>query len=609
TGVMLATDLMRQVSYLSDNTSEQTRKSAQAYQDARDHLAPYKRVLDVYTSRWFGNAPSKKDKFDSVVEFLKRDDTQAWLEDPLKPENRLPKDDYMKAGEVAKIALKSAEEKRFFHWELEFPEVFFAPSTRGGQDVQLDKEGGFDAVVGNPPYIPTEQLHEDDKAFFIVKFTLERKYESSVIFTQVGLQITSNLGLVGTITPIIWQTGENYSAFRKAYLQSDYQPVRLVNLPFDVFPDAYVDTGIQIIGRPTNDDMMTVLDYHKQEKIDSIDDKDDRWQEILRHYISHEPASKIFMDLNQYLLRQKLTDVNTFYQIGNITDSCQGIVESFYEYRSKPQDGFKLEYRNLDAYRYEYSTTELKYINMSSSDSLFKYYTNPRVLIRRIVNRSNRLMATLATESYVVKKDLNPFILNDGISESVQYVLAIINSSLSSYLYTGGSTASLRDDFRQTTLAEINDLPIRKIDFTTPEAEREQLAGQIIGAYDLGDNAGVLRRVRAVLADEQSDVVHDVLTHLAQVMIDLNKNKQAEVKRFLDGLEKTLGIIPKDGKTGFDVFGGKTIIQDYLGDYQKGEGVLAYRKEGNADSMERRLYENRNRYRASFDDVLGKIEG
>src|SRR5712691_8238716 len=58
-GVMLATNLMWQVSYLSDNTIEQSRQSAQAYRDARDHLAPYKRVLDVYTSRWFGNAPSK----------------------------------------------------------------------------------------------------------------------------------------------------------------------------------------------------------------------------------------------------------------------------------------------------------------------------------------------------------------------------------------------------------------------------------------------------------------------------------------------------------------------------------------------------------------------
>lgn len=118
-GVMLATDLMRQVSYLSDNTIEQTRRSAQAYRDARDHLAPYKRVLDVYTSRWFGNAPIIGRRgsrgTDVTIRSLQRDDTQAWLEDPRKPENRLPADDYMKAGLVAKTALEAAEAKDFFH--------------------------------------------------------------------------------------------------------------------------------------------------------------------------------------------------------------------------------------------------------------------------------------------------------------------------------------------------------------------------------------------------------------------------------------------------------------------------------------------------------------
>ncbi len=160
-GVMLATNLMRQVSYLSDNTIEQSRQSAQAYRDARDHLAPYKRVLDVYTSRWFGNVPSKNKKgttFDPTVEFLRRDDTQAWLEDPHNPKNCLPDDDYMQAGLVAKTTMNAAEEGRFFHWELEFPEVFFAPSKPGGQDVQLKQDGGFDAVVGNPPYQAMENI-------------------------------------------------------------------------------------------------------------------------------------------------------------------------------------------------------------------------------------------------------------------------------------------------------------------------------------------------------------------------------------------------------------------------------------------------------------------
>ena len=146
-GVMLATDLMRQVSYLSDNTAEQLASSRQTFRSAADHLAPYKRMLDVYTSRWFGNPPHKSG-FEPVLEFLGRADVEAWLQDPVTP---LPERDYMGVAKIGATALAAAKEKCFFHWELEFPEVFFAPSTPGGQDVELREDGGFDAVIGNPP--------------------------------------------------------------------------------------------------------------------------------------------------------------------------------------------------------------------------------------------------------------------------------------------------------------------------------------------------------------------------------------------------------------------------------------------------------------------------
>jgi hypothetical protein len=46
-----------------------------------------------------------------------------------------------------------AAERRFFHWELEFPEVFF------DQHGRLQGEGaGFDAVIGNPPYVHSGQI-------------------------------------------------------------------------------------------------------------------------------------------------------------------------------------------------------------------------------------------------------------------------------------------------------------------------------------------------------------------------------------------------------------------------------------------------------------------
>ncbi|WP_204138404.1 Eco57I restriction-modification methylase domain-containing protein [Halomicronema sp. CCY15110] len=53
--------------------------------------------------------------------------------------------------EIVNAADRLAEEKRFFHWPLEFPEV--------------SKQGGFDCVLGNPPW---EKINLKDEEFFAV---------------------------------------------------------------------------------------------------------------------------------------------------------------------------------------------------------------------------------------------------------------------------------------------------------------------------------------------------------------------------------------------------------------------------------------------------------
>ncbi len=59
-GLLLATDLMRHVGELSDVTSAQVQQSRAEYRKASDALAPFKRILDVYTSQWFGNGECRR---------------------------------------------------------------------------------------------------------------------------------------------------------------------------------------------------------------------------------------------------------------------------------------------------------------------------------------------------------------------------------------------------------------------------------------------------------------------------------------------------------------------------------------------------------------------
>lgn len=150
TGLMLATDIMRHVGELSDVTGMQIEESRSEYRRASDALTPFKRILDVYTSRWFGNTPYKTKErketrvVDPTVEFLMSKEAEEWVNDPSKQVELFE-------WEVEKTAASAAAKERFFHWELEFPEVFYEKGVR-------KTDGGFDALIGNPPYVRQEGL-------------------------------------------------------------------------------------------------------------------------------------------------------------------------------------------------------------------------------------------------------------------------------------------------------------------------------------------------------------------------------------------------------------------------------------------------------------------
>lgn len=93
---------------------------------------------------------------------------------------------------------------------------------------------------------------------------------------------------------------------------------------------------------------------------------------------------------------------------------------------------------------------------------LYQYYSQPRIFIRRTINRQDRVMAFYYEEPLITKKDYNPFILSDD-DYDLKYLLALINSKLFSFVYTHSSILAQKDDFRQTTLTELRKLPVKII--------------------------------------------------------------------------------------------------------------------------------------------------
>jgi hypothetical protein len=59
--------------------------------------------------------------------------------------------------------LRLRDQYHFFHWHLEFPEVFSVPESDAGVQRGTGWVGGFDAVVGNPPW---ERVKLQEQEFF-----------------------------------------------------------------------------------------------------------------------------------------------------------------------------------------------------------------------------------------------------------------------------------------------------------------------------------------------------------------------------------------------------------------------------------------------------------
>ena len=332
-----------------------------------------------------------------------------------------------------------------FDWHTEFPQIFSG------------KTPGFDAIIGNPPYIPIEEMPDLQKEYFKNKCAqLERKYDSSIVFILSMLQKLKSNGLLGFISSITWQTGENYKKLRK-YLFTQRGVKNLVNLPFDVFKKAYVDTGIYIFSKKSSS---SYLIYRFPKKEPSPNMQNIKYATIPTELI-RPPDYKIVLNLCAQNILERAKSNPNFVPFGQSTFSTQGLALSKYKLNAeaKGEHWYPILLKGK-AYRYGLEIHEVSYADMHDHPSLIRFYeSQPKILIRRIVNRQDRLMATYYKNKLVFKKDINPFIINSS-AWNPSFVLGILNSKLLSYLYINTSSIATKDDFRQTTLAELRSLPI-----------------------------------------------------------------------------------------------------------------------------------------------------
>jgi len=141
--------------------------------------------------------------------------------------------------------------RRFFHWELEYPEVFFESAGT------VRHSPGFDAILGNPPW--GAQLDDEELSFFrgLYQRVITRMVDSYIYFIDRGFQLLKEGGTLGYIVSsgLLNQT----DAWKARSLLVDQGIAALASLGSGVFGPGVLNTSTIVICKPQTEDGVLVL--------------------------------------------------------------------------------------------------------------------------------------------------------------------------------------------------------------------------------------------------------------------------------------------------------------------------------------------------------------
>jgi hypothetical protein len=327
-------ELMQELLAIDNETLEDIKSMEELYDEIRDDPL-YQRLFEianVHTAEEFG-----LDVPEGVYEEMAGaiEDEDEWAE--------IQGEDWFEAAQAM------ADEEDFFHWELEYPEVFF------DEDGEKRADAGFDAVVGNPPYVKIQELRQNVPA---QADYLTHKYESAtgnfdlyVCLTQQGYELLSVSGFLGYIEPHKFFQS-SFGEGLRGYL-SEYSALHQVTSFGDeqVFEDATIYTCILILSGQGSDEFeytevgpeVLKSDDVGETNVISSEYRDEKWvfspphvADLLEKIDSQGPN---LVDVTEKVFQGLATSADSVYIVEEV-----GETDNHYEVRQQgEEETFELE--------------------------------------------------------------------------------------------------------------------------------------------------------------------------------------------------------------------------------------------------------------------------
>ncbi len=311
-----------------------------------------------------------------------------------------------------------------FKWEDGFKEII--------------SNGGFDVVVGNPPYVNNRNLLEKEKDFFETKYaTAYQQYDIYVLFYEISLKLLKIGGFLGFITPNKFAITNYGLPLRKMLLE--YKLEKIVDVSqLQVFGDASTYPYIVIVKKIKLPSNIIKIYNPSSSNLEGSNLFEIKQSDLVIGEPFHFNLSKYESLLLKKVIGEKLIEIYRAKPTSkNITD--QG-------------ESFVITNKNIERYKLMSPIHKIK----RNKQWLIEV---PAILMKKIcfiptatIVDSNKYIPINTV--YVIHPKIN--------STSIKYLLVLLNSKLIGY-YTRKKygTTAMRGGFIELRTFEIKNIPIK----------------------------------------------------------------------------------------------------------------------------------------------------
>jgi hypothetical protein len=139
--------------------------------------------------------------------------------------------DKIQATKANLLKIQETDERPYFLWHLYFMDVF--------------EQGGFDVMIGNPPYIQLQKMGKETDILQEAGFeTFARTGDIYCLFYEKGFDLLKRGGTLTYITSNKWMRGGYGKSLRNYFTKVNTQ--KILNLGPGIFHSATVDTNIYV---------------------------------------------------------------------------------------------------------------------------------------------------------------------------------------------------------------------------------------------------------------------------------------------------------------------------------------------------------------------------